>query len=232
MRYGAALPLQILMAVVGLVLLIACANIANLSLARATTREREIAVRMSLGAGRARLIRQMLTENLLLALSGGALGVVLAGWASKGLAGHGSPWRRALAVGRDARRSRAGVYSHRIPGHRAPMRDCSGACAPPGSPWALRSRKEEARVSVASRTPLAKGLIVSQVALSLVLLIGAGLFLRTLVNLSNVDTGFNKENVLMFGIDPPVGGLQGGFAPGDLISANRAAGKRAARSAR
>ena len=87
-----------------------------------------------------------------------------------------------------------------------PPRSCAELllpCVRPELPWALRFRKGRGAISVASRTKLAKILIVSQVALSLTLLIGAGLFLRTLVNLSNVDTGFNKENILTFGIDPP-----------------------------
>ena len=205
-RYGAALPLQILMAVVGLVLLIACANIANLPLARATTREREIAVRMSLGAGRARLIRQMLTESLLLALSGGALGVVLAWWAGNGLLAmvpHG-PDPLPLDVAPDAR-----VLGFTFIVSLATALLCGIAPALRATRIALGPSLKEGRgaVSVARRTPLAKALIVSQVALSLMLLIAAGLFLRTLVNLSNVDTGFNKENVLLFGIDPAFGGL-------------------------
>ena len=206
-RYGAALPLQILMAVVGLVLLIACANIANLSLARGTAREREIAVRMALGAGRPRLIRQMLTENLLLALAGGALGVVLAGWAGNGLLSmvpHGTD-PLPLDVTPDAR-----VLEFTFIISLVTALLCGIAPALRATRIALGSSLKEGRgaASVTSRSPLAKGLIVSQVALSLVLLIGAGLFLRTLVNLSNVDTGFNKENVLTFGIDPPAIGYK------------------------
>ena len=202
LRYGASLPLQILMAVVGLVLLIACANIANLLLARATAREREIAVRMSLGAGRARLIRQMLTESVLLAVAGGAVGVALASWAGNGLLAmvpHGSD-PLPLDVAPDAR-----VLGFTFIVSLATALLCGIAPALRATRIALSSSLKEGRgaISIASRTPLAKALIVSQVALSLVLLIGAGLFLRTLVNLSHVDTGFNKENVLMFGIDPP-----------------------------
>jgi predicted permease len=206
-RYRAAMPLQILMAVVGLVLLIACANIANLLLARATTREREIAVRMSLGAGRARLIRQMLTENLLLALSGGALGFVVAGWAGNGLLAmmpHGAE-PLPLDVTPDAR-----VLGFTFIISLATALLCGIAPALRATRIALSPSLKEGRgaISIASRTPLAKALIVSQVALSLVLLIGAGLFLRTLVNLSNVDAGFNKENVLTFGIDPTAVGYK------------------------
>jgi predicted permease len=207
LRYGASLPLQILMAVVGLVLLIACANIANLSLSRAAAREREIAVRMSLGAGRARLIRQMLTENLLLALSGGALGVMLAWLAGNSLLSmvpHGDE-PLPLDVTPDVR-----VLGFTFIVALATALLCGVAPALRATRIALSPSLKEGRgaVSVTSRTPLAKGLIVSQVALSLILLIGAGLFLRTLVNLSNVDTGFNKENVLRFGIDPPAVGYK------------------------
>ena len=201
-RYRASLPLQILMAVVGLVLLIACANIANLLLARATTRQREIAVRMSMGAGRARLIRQMLTENLLLAVSGGALGVAFAWWASNGLLAmvpHG-PEPLPLNVAPDAR-----VLVFTLLVSLATAFLCGIAPALRATRIALSPSLQEGRgaIPAASRNPLARALIVSQVALSLALLIGAGLFLRTLVNLANVDTGFNKENVLLFGIDPP-----------------------------
>jgi predicted permease len=206
-RYGAETPLEILMAVVGLVLLIVCANLANLLLARATTREREIAVRMSLGAGRGRLIRQMLTESLVLALAGAMLGIVVAGWAGKAIVAmvpHGDE-PLLLNVAPDAR-----VLGFTLLVSLATALLCGLAPALRATRVSLGSSLKEARGSVAStsRTRLARALIVSQVALSLVLLIGAGLFLHTLVNLSNVDTGFKKENVLLFGIDPPAVGYK------------------------
>jgi predicted permease len=202
-----SLPLQILMVVVGLVLLIACANIANLLLARATTRQREIAVRMAVGAGRLRLVRQMLTESLLIAFFGGILGVFFASWASDLLlamvsTGH-SPLP--LEVAPDARvlaftfavTCLTALLFGTFPALRATRIDLTPAL-------------KEARggAAVLGRSRMARVLIVSQVTLSLVLLIGAGLFLRTLVNLANVDTGFNKENVLLFRIDPPAVGYK------------------------
>src|SRR6266700_1356626 len=201
LRFQFSRPLQILMAVVGLVLLIACANIANLLLARATTRQREIAVRLALGAGRTRLIRQMLTESLLLALLGGALGVMFASWASEALLAMVSagPERLPLNVAPDARvlaftlllSLGTALLFGIAPALRATRVDLSPSL-----------KEGRGMAAVASRSPLAKALIVSQVALSLVLLIGAGLFLRSLVNLASVDAGFNKENVLLFAIDP------------------------------
>ena len=201
LRFQFSLPLQILMAVVGLVLLIACANIANLLLARATTRQREIAVRMAIGAGRTRLIRQMLTESLLLALLGGALGVMFASWASDALLAMVSagPERLPLNVTPDARvlaftlllSLGTALLFGIAPALRATRVDLSPSL-----------KEGRGMAAVASRSPLAKALIVSQVALSLVLLIAAGLFLRSLVNLANLDAGFNKDNVLLFAIDP------------------------------
>jgi predicted permease len=201
LRFEFSLPLQILMAVVGLVLLIACANIANLLLARATTRQREIAVRMAIGASRARLVRQMLTESLLMAFLGGALGVLFAAWASGALLAMVStgPEPLPLNVAPDARvlaftflvSLATAILFGTAPALRATRVDVAPAL-----------KEGRGAVSLASRGRLAKTLIVSQVALSLVLLIGAALFLRTLVNLANVDAGFNKENVLLFGIDP------------------------------
>ncbi|MGA8183750.1 MAG: ABC transporter permease [Terriglobia bacterium] len=207
LRFEFSLPLKILMAVVGLVLLIACANIANLLLARATTRQREIAVRMAVGAGRRRLVRQMLAESLLLTLMGGALGVLFAWWASEALLVMVStgPEPLPLKVAPDATvlaftfvvTCLTALLFGTLPALRATRIDLTPALKDSRSP-----------VVSASRSHLSGGLVVSQVALSVVLLIGAGLFLRTLVNLANVDTGFNKENVLLFEIEPQAVGYK------------------------
>jgi len=201
LRFEFSLPLQILMMVVGLVLLIACANIANLLLARATARQREIALRMAIGAARSRLIRQMLTESLLMASLGGALGVLFASWASHVLLAMVSagPEPLPLNVAPDTRLLAftfvvslvTAILFGAAPALRATKVELTPAL-----------KEGRGGFSIVGRTGLAKALIVSQVALSLVLLIGAGLFLRTLVKLAKVDTGFKKENVLLFGIDP------------------------------
>jgi len=202
-----SLMLEILMGAVGLVLLIACANIANLLLARAASRQKEIAVRLSIGAGRLRLIRQMLTESALLALVGGVAGVVFAWWATGFLLWMVSTGGETLplSVTPDARvlwftsvlSLATGVLFGLAPALRATRVE-------------LSSSLKEGRGSLPARSKnvLAKALIVSQVALSVVLLIGAGLFVRSLVNLRNVDTGFNKENVLVAGVDAPSAGYK------------------------
>jgi predicted permease len=207
LRYEFSKPLKLLTVVVALVLLIACANIANLLLARASNRQREIAVRMAIGAGRARLVRQMLTESLLLAFFGGALGLWFATWASAALLSMVSTASEPvpLNIAPDGRVfaftllvSLATVIFFGI----APaLRTTTVHLAP-----ALKEGKGAG--SGAGRTPTADALIVTQVALSLVLLIGAGLFLRTLGNLSNIDTGFDKNDVLLFGIDATSVGYQ------------------------
>ena len=207
LRFRYSLPLQVLMAVVGLVLLIACANIANLLLARGTTRQREIAVRMAIGAGRARLIRQMLTENALLVLMGGALGVWFASWASVAMVRMVIPGTEAspLNVGPDATVLTftliVSVVTAALFGIIPALRNTRIDLTP-----ALKEGKGTA--GAAARGAMTNALIVAQVALSLVLLVGAGLFLRTIINLEDVDTGFNKQNVLLFGIDPTAVGYK------------------------
>jgi predicted permease len=193
-------PLKFLMAVTALVLLIACANIANLLLARATTRARELAIRQALGAGRKRIVRQLLTESLLLAFAGGALGIAIASVTSRLLLRMASDGATTIPVDLS------------IDGHLL-LFDLGVTVATAlifGTIPALRATRFQLTETLkASRTSndsssknrLAQALIVSQVSLSLVLMIGAGLFLRSLVNLSNADPGFNKQNVLRLQID-------------------------------
>ena len=198
-------PLRVLMAAVGLVLLIACSNVANLLLARATNRQREIAVRMSIGAGRSRVIRQLLTESFLLATLGAILGVALATWAIKLLPLLVSAGPQTLPVD-VAPDSRVLVFTLLL--SLATPLLFGMAPAWRAARVTLNSSLKQGRSTATLHSPFAKALIVSQVALSLVLLIGAGLFLRTLVNLTNVDTGFNKSSVLLFQIEPASSGYK------------------------
>jgi len=191
--------LLILMGVVAAVLLIACANVANLLLARAAGRRREFAVRLALGASRFRLMRQMLTESLLLVTIGGAIGLLLARWSSDVLINFMSFRRRQLSldVRLDARlllftlalSVLTGIIFSLIAVFRSTRVD-------PGE-----SLKEGAASANRSRLGLGKLLVVVQVSLSLVLLVGAGLFLRTLSNLTNFDAGFRTDGVLSMRID-------------------------------
>ncbi len=206
LRYMFSEPLRILMAVVGLVLLIACANIANLLLARSTARARELAVRQALGAGRSRLIRQLLTESLMLALTGGALGIAFASAASRLLLRMVSDGRTELNlnVALDMRlllftlmvTLATALLFGTIPAFRATRVQVTD------------SLKKGRGQTGSSKGLLARALVVSQVALSLVLLVGSGLFVRALMNLNNVDTGFNKENVIRLRVDPSSAGYK------------------------
>jgi predicted permease len=183
----------ILSIVVALVLLIVCANVANLLLSRATTRQRELSVRLSLGATRGRLIRQLLTESLLLAFAGGALGVVVGYWGKQLL---------------PPPVNQAAMLDWRVLGFVMLVTAVTGIVF--GIAPALRATgvnlndvlKQSGRSVSGSRSALSKSLLVVQVAISLVLLVGAGLFLRTLTNLRQVDVGFNPRNLLLFRINP------------------------------
>ena len=205
-------PLQILMGVVALVLLIACANIANLLLARSTTRTRELAVRQALGAGRTRIIRQLLTESLLLALVGGALGVALASVANHLLLHMVSGGldtipldvsinTRLLLFTLAVTIATALIFGT-IPAFRSTRLQLTDTLK------AGRSSQ-----GTGGKNPLARALVVSQVSLSLVLLVGAGVFLHSLVNLNNVDLGFSKEKVLRLQIDSTSAGYSGHTDP-------------------
>jgi predicted permease len=177
--------------VVVIVLLIVCANVANLLLSRATTRERELSIRLSMGATRGRLVRQLLTESLLLSGLGGLLGALVGYWARALLPfGEKAPldWRVFGFVAGISMLT--GIVFGLLPALRATRVDLAGAM------------KASGRSVTGSRTTLSKALVVLQVAMSLVLVVGAGLFLRTLENLKSVDVGFDSKNLLMFHLDP------------------------------
>ena len=203
-------PLLILMGVVGLVLLIACANIAALLLARAEGRRREIAMRLALGASRARLIRQLLTESLLLATAGGICGMALAGWGARILlrlmsGGPSLPLEvhPNLAVGSFA------VAVSMLTGILFGLAPALGATRLSLAP----ALKENVRGALAGRGAtrwrLGRLLVIAQVAFSLLLVMGAGLFVRTLMNLEHQDLGFNPRGVLLFGVSAKQSGYRG-----------------------
>src|SRR6266478_1428459 len=182
-------PLSILMSVVAMVLLIACANIANLMLARATARQREIAIRMAVGATRWRLICQLLSESLVLSILGGVLGLVIAQWATHLLLMMVSngPQPVPIDVTLDfwvlAFTSIIAIVTALIFGIAPAFRATNVECG-------LELKEGKGSVPAQGRSALARALLVTQVALSLALLTGAALFLRTLVNLTSMDMGF------------------------------------------
>lgn len=194
-------PLYILFGVVVLVLLIACANVANLLLARGASREQEIGVRLALGASRWRIVRQMLTESLLLSVIGGLAGIMCAVWIKDGLfavTDWGGQSLRALEPKLDLRvlafTFGIAVLTGILFGLAPALRSTKVNVAP--------TLKETSRGTVISRSLLSRSLVVIQVSLSLILMIGAIQFVRTLINLQRVDPGFNTQNLLLFGVEP------------------------------
>ena len=191
-------PLFVLMAVVGVVLLIACANIANLLLARASARSHEWSVRLALGASRGRLARQLLIESLLLAVMGGVAAVTVASWGSRLLVAQLATDAVSLELPLDARMlaftAVASLVAALVFGVSPAWRATRGA--------PVDAMKERGRTPGPSRhTPMASGLVLGQVALSLVLLVGAGLFLRSFTGLTRVPLGFERGRVLLALID-------------------------------
>jgi len=189
------------------VLLIACANIANLLLARSTARARELAVRQALGARRIRIVRQLLTESLLLALMGGMLGVGLAAFADRVLLRMISGGAEVIPLDVSLN-IRLVFFTFTVTVAIAIVFGIIPALR--GARVELTDALKDGRgpSSGTSRSPLGKALIAAQVAVSLVLMVGAILFVRSLVNLNNVDTGFNREGVLLLQIDSAVTGLK------------------------
>jgi hypothetical protein len=201
------MELRIATAVVGIILLIACINVGNLLLARGTTRQREIAVRLAIGAGRWRIIRQLLTESMLLAVLGGCFGLLLA-WCGgqllsaliSGAATSVTPDVRVLGF-TGAVSLLTGIGFGLLPAMHAtrtnltPSLKASGS----GSGGSLFG-------AAGSRPGLGKGLVISQIGLCLTLLIGAGLLLQSLRKLSQADVGFEREKVLLMWVLPTMVG--------------------------
>jgi predicted permease len=201
-------PLATAQVIIGLILLIACANVATLLLARSEERKKEMAVRLSLGAGRWRLVRQLLTESVLLALVGGGIGLILAQWGSDALFTLLPTYGGSAAVlrlGPDPTvlvftlfvSLLTGVLFGLVPAYRT-----SGVTPGP-------SLKTSVLGGARSRLGIARALVVAQVALSLVLLVAAGLLLRSLRNAEAVDPGFDPEGLFVFRIDPTLNGYHG-----------------------
>jgi putative ABC transport system permease protein len=201
--YGDLRPaLMVLLGAVGLVLLIACANVANLLLTRAMTRQKEIAVRAALGAGRRRLLRQFLTESLLLALAGCALGILLSMWAIDLLV-TSSPGQipRASEIGLDATVLGYTLLVSLVTGAifgLAPALHVTGTDL-------IEALKESRQTSLAGpgRRRLGGLLVISEIALALVLLIGAGLLINSFLFLQRIDPGFDPKNVLTMTVSLP-----------------------------
>jgi len=198
-------PLAALMALVGLVLLIACANVANLLLARATSRRREMAIRLALGAGRGSLVRQLLIESLVIALAGGLLGLLVSVWTTSALL-HVLPadatggWIAATIDGRLLLFTMALSVLTGLVFGLAPALQASRAEV------ASTLREQRAGLATGSSARFRRALVVGQLALSLLLLVGAGLFARSLINLLHVDPGFRTARLLQFSIDPRLNG--------------------------
>jgi predicted permease len=205
--------LYVLMMAVGIVLLIACANVAGLLLSRATARQKEIAVRLALGAGHGRIVRQLLTESVFLSLVGGALGILLAIWGthaivslftsssdepfgfSPGIDGRVLAFTLAVSV-------LTGIIFALAPAFRGTRVDLTPALKEGSGSSAAGGHIDGRWFSLGS------GLVVAQVALAVVVLVGAGLLVRTLQNLRNVDPGFDTRNLLTFGLDPTLIGYK------------------------
>ncbi len=206
--------LYVLMCAVGLILLIACANVAGLLLARSAARQKEIALRLALGARRMRIVRQLLTESLLLSFIGGAFGIAFAFWGVRvitALLGEGTDTRFAFVVAPDWRvlaftlsaATLTGIFFGLAPAMRSTRVDLTSAL------------KENSPTNAATgedvwwwRVQMGNVLVVAQVGLCVVVAIGAGLLVRTVRNLQHMDLGFDAHNVLLFDLNPTRTGMK------------------------
>ncbi len=195
----------LLMAIVGLVLLIACGNVANLLLARATARRQEIAVRLSLGATRGRLMRQLLTESVLLAALGGVLGIVIAFWARSALWAFRPPFLQENALDLQ--------FDNTVALFTIGVSVLTGILF--GLAPALQSSRAELVTELKERTTVPSGshwysvrniLVVGQVGLSFIALVSAGLFLRSLGHAQQIDPGFDADRLIVLGVSPGTNG--------------------------
>jgi predicted permease len=211
-------PLLLLLGIVGVVILVACANLAGLLLARGTVRQHEFAVRAAIGAGRWRLVRQSLTESVLIALFGGALGILVAIWGKTVIARllAGSPddfhFDTSLDLAVLGFALGTALLTALLSGLLAALRA--------GRSDALAGLRERAALG-APRLRMGKALVVVQVALSVLLLAGAGLYVRTLVNLARINPGFATQNLLLFRVSPRTAGYRGFKSVGFYDSAQR-----------
>jgi predicted permease len=207
-------PLSILMLAVGIILLIACANVAGLMLARAGARQKEMAVRLALGAGRARVVRQLLTESVMLSVLGGTLGILFAYWGAHAIVSFVSsnqPRPLGFATGVDLRVLGFTVAVSLLTGILfgiAPTLRSARVDLTPALKECERSFASSGR-AVGKWFSIGNALVVAQVALAIVVLVGAGLLVRTLQNLRSIDVGFDSHNILIFGIDPTQIGYKG-----------------------
>jgi len=210
-RYAS--PLYVLMFAVGIILLIACSNVAGLMLARAAARQKEMALRLALGAGRARVVRQLLTESMMLAAAGGILGIVFASWGTHAIVSFVStnqPRPLAFATGIDLRvlgftaavSLFTGILFGLAPAFRGARVDLTPALKEgTGTSTGLGHRGSR-------HFSIGNALVVTQVALAIVVLVGAGLLVRTLQNLRSIDVGFDSHNLVLFGINPSLAGYK------------------------
>ncbi|HEV2298353.1 MAG TPA: ABC transporter permease [Candidatus Acidoferrales bacterium] len=214
LQRDAQAPLTILMAMVGMVLLIACANLASLLTARGESRQREIAVRLALGAGRWRLVRQLLTESFLLSMAGGALGLLLASWALNLLVGSLANGIQVLGLEAQLD-ARVMVFAAAVSIFTAVLFGLAPAMR--ATRVDLQSTLKEQGTSTTGATGsvrLRKVLIVAQVALTAILLAGAALFVESLTHLANASLGVKTDHVLQFTLGPELDG----YKPAQTVS--------------